>query len=151
MGNLSTSHHSNAGAIAGGVIGGSIGLLALLALLFWFRRRQQRRKVAPSSEFLTGGHAPAGFFTNAHAYAHDEPDEDLEKLPYPRDPWVSAIAEKVRAAEDQRGQWGTPEHGPELRPHSYGLQPNVEEPDDLPAISPSTERSARSERSLLIL
>lgn len=153
MGNLSTPRRTNAGAIAGGVVGGLLGLLILLGLLLWFRRRQRRLKVAPSSEFLTGGSSPAALFSAARARALEGLDEDLEKSPPPfqRETWASSIAEKVLAAEEQRGRWGTPDYGPELQHHGYGLQHSVEEPDDLQAISPSTERSARSERSFLAL
>lgn len=50
-----TSKHSNAGAIAGGVVGGLAVILLILALLFFLRRRRQRavnRTALPTSDAL---------------------------------------------------------------------------------------------------
>ncbi|BGO96527.1 A-agglutinin anchorage subunit [Rhodotorula toruloides ATCC 204091] len=50
-----TSKHSNAGAIAGGVIGGLAAILLVLTLLFFLRRRRQRaanRAALPTSNTL---------------------------------------------------------------------------------------------------
>jgi hypothetical protein len=44
--------HSNAGAIAGGIIG-AIVLLGLIALGAFFFMRRRRNRTAPSAEFLT--------------------------------------------------------------------------------------------------
>lgn len=88
-------------------------------------------------------------FSSARARLFDDESvEDLEKssLPSLREPWTSTIADRVLAAERQRGQWSTPARGPEPKHHSYsyGLHRSVEESYDLSAISPTTEGS-RSE------
>ncbi|KAG7092591.1 hypothetical protein E1B28_008934 [Marasmius oreades] len=50
---------SNAGAIAGGVVGGVAGLAIIAALAFWlFRRRRSRQNVDPSFDINTG-HLPS--------------------------------------------------------------------------------------------
>jgi len=48
----STPAHSNAGAIAGGIIG-AVAVLGLIALGAMFFVRRRRNRTAPSAEFLT--------------------------------------------------------------------------------------------------
>lgn len=55
-----SSHKSNAGAIAGGVIGGIAGLILIVGAAWWFLRRKQARSVPTASPYHVnvdqGGH-----------------------------------------------------------------------------------------------
>ncbi|KAH9842845.1 uncharacterized protein C8Q71DRAFT_720270 [Rhodofomes roseus] len=48
----SSPRHKSTAAIAGGIVGGLLGLLLLLGSLLWLRRRQRRLRVPPSAEFM---------------------------------------------------------------------------------------------------
>ncbi|KAH9839756.1 uncharacterized protein C8Q71DRAFT_461849 [Rhodofomes roseus] len=146
-----SARRANAGAIAGGVVGGLLGLLLLLGLLFWFLRTRRRRKIAPSSEFMArpGGGSTSFSFTNRPSVL-DDPDPPP---PFLRGTFTDPIAEKVREAEGHRSLWRGPNSDTESghgRWH-YGPRQDAEDPEGIPVTSPSTERSARSERSFLIL
>jgi len=47
---VAVSHHSNAGAIAGGGVGGVIALILLLGLLYWIMRRRHSGVVSKPGE-----------------------------------------------------------------------------------------------------
>jgi len=82
---------SNPGPIAGGVVGG-VAVLALIAILItlFIRRRNARKKVAPSAEFMNS-QDPFAWGRSAPAYAAiDEGAESPRFSPLPVDP----IAEK---------------------------------------------------------
>ncbi|KAJ3480321.1 hypothetical protein NLI96_g8433 [Meripilus lineatus] len=98
------STSSKAGPIAGGVIGGLI-LLALIVLgAFLWRRRRNRRRIAPSAEFMhhnrltpSLSHSPAVPLTGSYTDTEDDPPP-----PFTRGSYNDPVLEKVSAAQAQR-------------------------------------------------
>jgi hypothetical protein len=84
----SGSKKTPVGAIAGGVVGGVVGL-ALLGFAFWFwRRRQQKQKYAPAAEMPAGEDKHQGAPPAAAAYGdyyaqkhHSVPPQEMGSEP----------------------------------------------------------------------
>ncbi|TBU65980.1 hypothetical protein BD310DRAFT_837388 [Dichomitus squalens] len=113
----------NAGAIAGGVIGGLLLIALLGALVFFIRRRRRMARIPPSAEFMymtrggAGGPEPAfvsfdpdGSATPAKLapLARQSSIEDDERPPaFTPGSYSDPILEKVHASAAMRDQYGS--------------------------------------------
>ncbi|KAF8522129.1 hypothetical protein BU17DRAFT_64470 [Hysterangium stoloniferum] len=84
----------NAGAIAGGIIGGFVFISLVLIAFLVVRRRRLKAQIPPSAEFIAGAGPRA-------TYNHASPDESF--LPFEPDEWRDPVREKAyHAATAQR-------------------------------------------------
>lgn len=115
---------SNAGAIAGGIVGGLAGLGIIAALVVWFVMKKKRSKVAPSSAFINNYPPQNNYPKYEHPPASPGPFGPPQVVYNPSDPstFPTAIHDSSfigttpypQALHDPRGPRGQYSGAPEV-------------------------------------
>ncbi|KAJ7448347.1 hypothetical protein FB451DRAFT_1532991 [Mycena latifolia] len=135
-----TKHHSHAGAIAGGVVGG-VGIIVLAALGWWYLRRRRQASASPGSgditeqpRFLAARVTGSGLPSNASEPQEFRPWEQNE---VPVHPTIDAPAAPTDPKQPVALRWEPPQAPPGLaQPHP---------PPQGPAQATSRERELEEE------
>ena len=99
----SSSGRSKAGPIAGGVIGGLIILLLAVLGIFLWKRRVDKKRVAPSAEFMHHNRlTPSLSHARPLRSSYSDIEDDQPPPPFTRGSFKDPLFEKVSQAAAQR-------------------------------------------------